>query len=170
MGYDLLNRAHASSVEISEKCISTCKQIAQRTLTYAIYNLDKENAKIIVEKSSTGSYDEFVNDLPQDECRWGVFDLEFKSKLDGTDHSRMLLFKWYVHFIARFSNSQVEKLINDRVLRSPSSAGIKQKLDLNKETDALKESLTGVTGVIQATDYDDIDHETVLGKVGGSNE
>ncbi|KAJ5656227.1 cofilin [Penicillium longicatenatum] len=111
--------------------------IAQRTLTYAIYNLDKENAKIVVEKSSTGSYDEFVNDLPQDECRWGGFDLEFKSKLDGTDRSRMLLFKW-----------------------SPSSAGIKQKLDFNKETDALKESLTGVTGVIQATYYDDINYET----------
>jgi len=70
-------------------------------LEYIIYKIQfypaGENKKpdIVVEKSSTvANYDKFVEDLPESECRWGVFDFEYDS---GEGKRKKIVFvMWYV--------------------------------------------------------------------------
>ena len=51
---------------------------------YIIFNLNKENTEIIVEKSSDSTdYDDFVGDLPESECRYAVYDFEFEKEGAG---------------------------------------------------------------------------------------
>jgi cofilin len=49
-----------------------------------------------VGKTSTSSdYDEFLADLPEDGCRWAVYDLEFE-KEEGGLRQKIIFYHWYV--------------------------------------------------------------------------
>lgn len=42
--------------------------------------MNADNSEIIVLKESTDqSYDKFLEELPESECRWAVYDMEFDS-------------------------------------------------------------------------------------------
>ena len=71
---------------------------------YIIFTLNDKKTEIIVEKVSLGGdYDDFVEDLPGTECRWGVFDLEFKKDGEGEGKRNKLIFvSWYVVTIFPF--------------------------------------------------------------------
>lgn len=60
-----------------------------------IFNLNKDNTEIIVEKvSSSTDYDDFLADLPENECRWAVYDFEFE-KPDGGKRNKLVLLSWF---------------------------------------------------------------------------
>lgn len=46
-------------------------------------------------KSSSGEYDEFLADLPETECRWAVYDLEFQND-EGGLRKKIVFLQWYV--------------------------------------------------------------------------
>jgi hypothetical protein len=70
----------------------------KKTSKYIIFILNKEKTEIIVEKKSTSKdYDDFIADLPENECRWGVYDLEFE-KEEGGRRNKIVFYQWYVIF------------------------------------------------------------------------
>jgi len=54
-----------------------------------------DGGKIVVDKSGPreASYDDFLAQLPTNECRYGVFDLDF-TKTDGNPGNKILFLSW----------------------------------------------------------------------------
>jgi len=110
---------------------------------YIIFTLNDKKSEIIVEKVSLGGdYDDFVEDLPATECRWGVFDLEYKKDGEGEGKRNKLIF----------------------VSWSPDGAKIKDKMVTASSRDALRRSLNGIAVEVQATEFSEVAKETVVEK------
>jgi hypothetical protein len=63
---------------------------------YIIFNMNKDKTEIVKEKTSTSAdYDAFIADLPENECRWAVYDLEFE-KEEGGKRNKIIFLSWYV--------------------------------------------------------------------------
>ena len=62
---------------------------------YIIFTVNPSMTEIIVEKKGapTATYDEFLNDLPEAECRWAVYDFDFKRE-DGGIRTKLTFFSW----------------------------------------------------------------------------
>lgn len=61
---------------------------------YIIFNLNKTNTEIVVEKTSSESnYDDFVADLPEDQCRWAVYDFAFEKEGAGK-RNKLTFISW----------------------------------------------------------------------------
>jgi cofilin len=67
-----------------------------KKIKYVIFGLSKDNIEIVVLKTSdSSSYDDFIADLPEADCRWAVYDLEFETK-EGGKRNKICFFSWYV--------------------------------------------------------------------------
>jgi len=94
-------------------------------------------------------YESFVQAITHGgtpDCRYGVFDMEYKHQTQGTTEA-----------------SLKQKLI--LMSYCPDTAKIKQKMIYASSLEALKKPLVGVAKVIQATDMAEADYESVLEKV-----
>ncbi|CAH1785131.1 unnamed protein product [Owenia fusiformis] len=88
------------------------------------------------------SYEEFVADLPQDDCRYAVYDLGYTLK-DGREQEKLVFIAW-----------------------CPDTAHVKKKMIYASSKDALVKKLKGVSQqLIQASDYSDLEYKSVVEKV-----
>ncbi|KAF8842210.1 putative COF1-cofilin [Paxillus ammoniavirescens] len=134
----------ASGIAVSDKCIQTFKELKQRKLKYIVYTINSTNTEIIVEKTSNSpDYDQFLDVLPKDQCRWAVYDLEFEK--DGAKRNKILFFSW-----------------------SPDSAKIKSKMVFASSRDGLRRALDGIQLEIQGTDLDEVEYSAVHAKAASS--
>ena len=64
---------------------------------YIVFTLSKDLTEIVVEKTGepTSTYDEFLGTLPEAECRWAVYDFDYKRE-DGGIRNKLTFFSWYV--------------------------------------------------------------------------
>jgi len=114
-----------------------------KKIKYIIYTLNKEKTEIVVEKVSLGGdYDDFIEDLPATECRWGVFDLEYKLEGEGEGKRNKLVF----------------------VSWTPDAAKVKDKMVSASSRDAIRRALVGIAVEVQATDFSEVAKETVVEK------
>jgi len=134
----------SSGVTVSQDCLDQFQVLKlKKTLKYIIFTLNKENTEIVVEKKSTSQdYDEFIKDLPELECRWAVYDLEFE-KEDGGKRNKLVFYSW-----------------------APDDAKIKAKMVFASSKDALRRSLVGIAVEIQGTEYSEVAYDQVLEKAG----
>ncbi|KAG8698565.1 hypothetical protein FRC09_007174 [Ceratobasidium sp. 395] len=103
--------------------------------------MSKDNKEIVVlKRSESADYEDFLKDLPEDDCRWAVYDLAFEK--DGGKRNKLL---------------------------SPDNAKIKSKMVYASSKDALRKALVGIAAEVQATEYDEVDHKTVLEKASRGN-
>lgn len=102
---------------------------------------DKEIAieKTVPDKGCT--FDEFVGQLPQDDCRYAVYDFQFDTGTSG----------------------QREQLIF--VVWCPDTAKTRRKMLYAASKDALKKKLVGISHEIQATDMSDLNIKDVTEKI-----
>jgi len=131
----------ASGVPVNPICISTYQELKlKKQLKYVIFALNKDKNEIVVHKSSQSSdYDDFLVDLPENECRWAVYDFEFEKE---GKRNKLLFYSW-----------------------SPDVARIKEKMVYAASKDALRRALDGIGAEIQGTDNAEVSFETVLHKV-----
>jgi len=131
----------ASGVGVNSDCLEKFQELKLRKKSkYTIFNLNKEKTEIIVEKASPQSdYEAFLGDLPETECRWGVFDLEYDTE-DGK-RTKLVFIHW-----------------------SPDSAKIKDKMLAASSKEALRRSLVGIQVEVQASDHSEVAFETVVDK------
>ncbi len=60
---------------------------------YIVFNLNKDLTEIVIEKSSSSTdYDKFISDLPEDQCRWAVYDFEFEK--EGAKRTKIVFVSW----------------------------------------------------------------------------
>ena len=106
-------------------------------LRYYIYKIEDQKT-IVIEKKGERSktYEDFCSDLPENEPRYGLVDLEFKTT-DGRPTSKLVLITW-----------------------NPDNASIKPKMLYSGSKEAIKTALNGVGIHINATDHSELDFET----------
>mmetsp|Transcript_4552 Transcript_4552/g.6737 ORF Transcript_4552/g.6737 Transcript_4552/m.6737 type:complete len:143 (-) Transcript_4552:844-1272(-) len=103
---------------------------------YFIYHI-KNKKSIQIEKTGgeKSTYDDFVSDLPENDCRYGLIDLDFETK-DGRPTSKMVFISW-----------------------NPDTAPVMSKMIYSGSKEVIKSALAGVGIHINATDYSELDFE-----------
>jgi len=132
----------SSGVTVNPECLTMYEDLKLRKkYKYIIFEVNDAKTEIIVKKTSTSKdYDEFLTDLPENGCRWAVYDLEFE-KEDGGVRQKIIFYHW-----------------------SPDGAKIKDKMVSASSRDAIRRSLVGIATEIQGTDDSEVAHDTVLEK------
>ncbi|KAJ8468883.1 hypothetical protein ONZ51_g9360 [Trametes cubensis] len=124
----------------------------------------------------TNTYDDFLADLPEGECRWAVYDFDFE-KEDGGKRSKITFYSWQEG--ERQRHKEETEIADDccviyatrliALIRSPDDSKVKQKMLFASSKDALRRSLVGIAAEIQGTDFSEVAHESVLDKVSRGN-
>jgi cofilin len=71
----------------------------RKTFKYIVYTLSPDNKAIIVDKKSADTdYETFLGDLPENECRYAVYDVEYDSE-EGGKRNKLVFFNWYVRYL-----------------------------------------------------------------------
>jgi len=130
----------SSGVTVHSDCLEQFSQLKlKKSLKYIIFNLNKDNTEIVVDKTSNSQdYEDFIKDLPEAEPRWAIYDLEFEKEGAGK-RNKIVFFSW-----------------------SPDDAKIKAKMVAASSKDALRRSLVGIATEIQGTDFSEVAYEVVL--------
>ncbi|KAF9525906.1 actin cross-linking [Crepidotus variabilis] len=131
----------ASGVAVNPECVTAFQDLKlKKKSKYIIFNLNSTMTEIVVHKTGEEKdYEEFLKHLPEAECRWAIYDLEFEK--DGGQRNKLLFISW-----------------------SPDDAKVKQKMVFASSREALKRSLNGIAVEIQGTDFSEVAHESVLEK------
>ncbi|KAL3775007.1 hypothetical protein ACHAW5_003745 [Stephanodiscus triporus] len=108
-------------------------------LRYFIYEI-KNRKTIEIEKTGDRdkTYDDFVQDLPENDCRYGLIDIEFETS-DGRPTSKIVFITW-----------------------NPDTAPVRPKMLYSGSKEALKSALVGVGIHINATDMSELDFEEAI--------
>ena len=112
---------------------------------YVIFKVSEDSLKIVVDKTANdANYDSFVDALPEQECRYAVYDFEYQlSEAEGV-RNKICFFVW-----------------------APEVSKIKQKMLYASSKDALRRKLQGISCEVQATDNSELAHDAVLERVKG---
>ena len=106
-------------------------------MKYYVYEIkDKKTIVIASKGDASKSYDDFCAELPEDDCRYGLVDLDFKTD-DGRPTSKLVFITW-----------------------NPDTASIRNKMLYSGSKEALKTALSGVSIHVNATDRSELDLET----------
>jgi len=128
-----------ASVEIGEEVGERFVELKERQdYRYIILRISDDFNSILVEKTAPrcSSYQDFVNDLPKDDCRWAVFDYE--TPTDNGIKNNLCLWVW-----------------------APDIAKIKSKMIYCCAKDSLKKQLKGIHAEFGASDRSELDEELV---------
>ena len=109
---------------------------------YIIYRITEDLKEVAVEKMAgkDRKYDDFIADLPKDEARYAVYDLEYDTK-DGK-RTKLVFILW-----------------------TPDNCNIKSKMLYSATKATMKNALVGISAEIQATDAQEISMEAIMEKV-----
>lgn len=131
----------SSGLSVNSVCLNTFQELKlKKKFKYIIYNISKDLTEIVVESTGDKNYEDFLEDLPADECRWAIYDFEFEKEGAGR-RNKLTFLSW-----------------------SPDDAKIKQKMLFASSRDALKRSLNGIAVEIQGSDLSEVSYECVLEK------
>ncbi|CAB1103242.1 unnamed protein product [Ectocarpus sp. CCAP 1310/34] len=109
---------------------------------YFIYKIEND-AEIVVDTfgDKTKTYEDFTACLPPNECRYGVFDLDFTTR-DGREANKLIFISW-----------------------SPDTAKIKNKMVYAASKEAIKSALMGIGIHLQATDQGELELDYIKSQV-----
>ncbi|CAI5490987.1 unnamed protein product [Closterium sp. Naga37s-1] len=130
-----------SGMAVSEECLlkfsSLQKKKAYRFITYKI-----EKDQIVVDKfgEPEKTYADFQAALPENDCRYAVFDHEFVTD-DHCHKSKIFFIAW-----------------------SPDTSAVKNKMIYASSKDTFRQQLAGVQIELQATDASEMDLDIIKSK------
>ncbi|KAG0325800.1 cofilin, partial [Podila humilis] len=132
----------SSGVGVNDDCLSIYQELKiGKKHRYVIYKLSDDLKAIEVAKTSGSSstYEDFIAELPEDDCRYAVYDFAFEAKGGAGQRNKIVFITW-----------------------SPSNSKIKAKMVYASSKDSLRRALQGIAVEVQGTDYDEVSFDTVL--------
>eukprot|EP00603_Paraphysomonas_imperforata_P009093 CAMPEP_0114426794 /NCGR_PEP_ID=MMETSP0103-20121206/7993_1 /TAXON_ID=37642 ORGANISM="Paraphysomonas imperforata, Strain PA2" /NCGR_SAMPLE_ID=MMETSP0103 /ASSEMBLY_ACC=CAM_ASM_000201 /LENGTH=145 /DNA_ID=CAMNT_0001595789 /DNA_START=35 /DNA_END=472 /DNA_ORIENTATION=+ len=109
---------------------------------YLVYVIDNEKGEVVVEHvgadEGDASFASFVALLPENDCRFAVYDMAFETN-DGRPANKLVLIAW-----------------------SPDTSKIKAKMVYSGTKDAVKRALQGISTHVTATDLSELTEEEVV--------
>lgn len=115
----------------------------RKKFRYIVYKLNDDNTSIVIEKKveSCDKYDDFLAELPEDDCRYAVYDFEFEKSPGEGIRNKICFIVWV-----------------------PDTSKVRQKMLYASSKDAIRKKLAGVATEIQATDMSEVSYDAVLEK------
>ena len=128
----------SSGVKVAPECLEAFQTLKLGKKTkYIIYKLSDDLSQIVVAKTSDSpSFDDFLAELPAQDCRYAIYDFEFEKEGEGK-RNKIIFFGW-----------------------SPDEAKIKSKMVYASSKDAIRKGLVGISTEIQGTDFSEVSYET----------
>lgn len=93
-------------------------------------------------KSESSDWEEFTALLPENECKYAVYDFQYEKAGGEGVRNKICFIHW-----------------------SPDTAKIKSKMVSASSKETIKRALSGVGIEVQATDFSEVDYDAVLEKV-----
>jgi len=141
-----------SGVGVSDQCITKYNELKLgKAIKYIIYKLSDDKKTIVVltdsaaDEAPAGSeaaYEKFLEHLPENDCRYAVYDFEYQLAGGEGSRSKICFYAW-----------------------SPDDAPVRAKMIYSSSKDSLRRALQGVATEIQGTDFSEVSYESVLEKV-----
>ncbi|XP_057957537.1 actin-depolymerizing factor-like isoform X1 [Malania oleifera] len=129
--------ANASSgMGVADHSKSTFTELQRKKVyRYVIFKIDEKKKEVVVEKTGgpAESYDDFMGALPENDCRYAVYDFDFVTS-ENCQKSKIFFIAW-----------------------SPSVSRIRAKMLYATSKDRFRRELDGIHYEIQATDPTEMD-------------
>ncbi|KAI3449768.1 hypothetical protein Pfo_006433 [Paulownia fortunei] len=111
----------------------------KKVYRYVIFKIDEKKNEVLVEKTGgpAESYDDFAESLPENDCRYAVYDFDFVTS-DNCRKSKIFFIAW-----------------------APAISQIRAKMLYATSKDRFKRELDGVHCDIQATEPTEMDLEVI---------
>lgn len=79
----------------SQECLDAFQALKlKKASKYIIYGLSADNTQIVVVKTGTSTkYEDFIAELPETECRYAVYDIQFEKEGAGT-RNKIVFIAW----------------------------------------------------------------------------
>jgi len=132
------------SVTVADESLTAFNDLKLgRKYKFVIFTLNDEKTQIVVEQTSTEQeYDAFLEKLPENECRYAVYDFEYDIGGGEGKRSKIVFFTW-----------------------SPDTAPVRAKMVYASSKDSLRRALNGVAADVQGTDFSEVAYDAVHEKV-----
>ncbi|KAL6503169.1 actin depolymerizing factor, cofilin [Orobanche hederae] len=121
----------ASGMAVHDDCkLKFLDLKAKRTYRFIIFKIEEKQKQVVVEKvgEPNQNYDDFTASLPEDECRYAVYDYDFVTA-ENCQKSKIFFIAW-----------------------SPDISRIRTKMIYASSKDRFKRELDGIQIELQATD------------------
>ena len=132
----------STGVEVSDDVVALFNDFKLQQgekLRFIIFSIENKKTIVIADKGERSkTFDDFCASLPDDDCRYGLVDLDFTTT-DGRPTSKLVLITW-----------------------NPDTASVRSKMLYSGSKEALKTALNGVGVHINATDRSELDFETSI--------
>ncbi|BBH10192.1 actin depolymerizing factor 6 [Prunus dulcis] len=141
MSFRGLSRPNAScAMGVSDDSKNTFMELQRKKVhRYVIFKVDEKKREVVVEKigGPAESYDDFAAALPENDCRYAVYDFDFVTS-ENCQKSKIFFIAW-----------------------SPSTSRIRAKMLYATSKDRFRRELDGIHYEIQATDPSEMDLEVL---------
>ncbi|KAL7177663.1 hypothetical protein ACSBR2_030928 [Camellia fascicularis] len=130
----------SSGMDVAELSKSTYMELQWKKVhRYVIFMIDEKKNEVVVEKtgSPAESYDDFAASLPENDCRYAVYDFDFVTS-ENCQRSKIFFIAW-----------------------SPSVSRIRAKMLYATSKARFRRELEGIHYEIQATDPTEMDLEVI---------
>lgn len=129
------------SVAVADASLSAFNDLKLgKKYKFIIFKLNDTKTEIVVDETSTDQdYDAFLEKLPENDCKYAIYDFEYEIGGGEGKRSKIVFFTW-----------------------SPDTAPIRAKMVYASSKDALRKALNGISTDIQGTDFSEVAYESVL--------
>lgn len=134
----------SSGVAVHDDALSAFNELKLgKNVKFVIYKISDDKTQIVVEeKSSDPDYEIFLSKLPENDCRYAVYDFEYELASGEGKRNKIVFFTW-----------------------APDTANVRAKMVCASSKDALRRALNGVASEVQGTDFSEVSYESVLERV-----
>jgi cofilin len=102
-------QANASSgIGVAAECKQTFLELQRKkSHRYVIFKIDDKCKEVVVDKtgSSTESFDDFMDSLPESDCRYAIYDFDFVTE-ENCQKSKIFFIAWYYFCVSLINFSQ----------------------------------------------------------------
>jgi cofilin len=134
----------ASGMHVNDECkIKFLELKAKRTYRFIVFKIDEKAQQVQIEKlgNPEETYDDFTSSIPDDECRYAVYDFDFTTE-DNCQKSKIFFIAW-----------------------SPDTSRVRSKMLYASSKDRFKREMEGIQVELQATDPSEMSLDIIKGRL-----
>ncbi|XP_021849702.1 actin-depolymerizing factor 10 [Spinacia oleracea] len=133
-----------SGMAVDDECkLKFLELKSKRNHRFIVYKIEEKMQQVMVEKigNPNETYEDFTNSLPENECRYAVYDYDFTTN-DNCQKSKIFFIAW-----------------------SPDTSRVRSKMLYASSKDRFKRELDGIQVELQATDPSEMTFDIIKGRV-----